>query len=114
MHIHFSGLSWTITQANRYGNDVTIRTAYLPTGAKKSWIDYETELPNGRLLSYYFYVHNISQAPADETYIRLQIWRPATVTTGESRFINKLNWEKRIKIQLQEGLVGALYKVSKS
>ena len=94
------GGSWTITQPNRFGNNVLRRSAYLPTGAKKSWIDYQTDLPNGRLLSYNFYVHD--SVTSLETYIRLQIWRPV------GTFRNKLVWEKRIRIHV----IGAVYNVS--
>ena len=94
------------TVRNYYGNNVTLRTAYLPTGAKKSWIDFETELPKGTLQRFSFFVHNISRISQGE--VRLQIWRPVDIIDYEF----KLVWE--VKLTVQTGLVGNMYTVSGS
>ena len=87
---------------------MTIRTAYLPSGAQKSWIDYETRLPSGSLGYFYIYVHNVSNADAAATeFIRLQIWRPVDLT----QFSYQLVWERRVEVSYNLPS-GALYTVS--
>ena len=103
----FSGGSYfSDSRNNFYGNNITLRAAYLPTGAKKAWFDYEIELPEGTLTTYYVYVHNISQAGFAN--LKLQIWRP----TNEALRIYTLVWEKTVEVDLSSP-VGILYRVSK-
>ena len=94
---------------NYYGNNVTIRTAYLPSGAQKSWIDYETVLPAGSLEYFYIYVHNVTSPnpPVNSEFIRLQIWRPRDLT----QYQYELVWERRVEVSYNLP-IGALYTVS--
>ena len=56
------------------GNPVILNSAYLPSGAKKSWIDAEQSLQRGSLKEILFYTHNFTNGSLAN--IRLQIWRP--------------------------------------
>ena len=88
-----------------FGNNVTLRTAYLPSGAKKSWIDFETSLPVGRLRKFFFFTHNTS-IPSTAN-IRLQIWEPVDPLNYQFR----LKWEKRITVDIASPN-GILFNVS--
>ncbi len=91
---------------NLYGSNVTLRTAYLPSGAKKSWVIYEPPLPPGKLTKYFFYVHNISLSEQQELYV--QIWRPVDTTTFNYRLV----WSQRVTVDLSATSQGSFYTVS--
>ena len=97
---------------NIYGNNVTNRGEYLPSGADKSWIDYgngdrTTYLPAGHLIMFYVFVNNISTFGKPDAYIRLQIWRE----TDGSIYENLLVWERRVRVTVP-AVTGILYTVS--
>ena len=98
---------------NIYGNHVTNRGDYLPSGADKSWIDYGTingngnTLPAGHLTMFYLFVNKISTFGKPSAYIRLQIWRDTDVTNYE----NLLVWERRVQVTVPS-VTGILYAVS--
>jgi hypothetical protein len=96
----------TSAAGNTYGNNVTARSAYLPSGAQKSWLDSETLLPAGKLEAFYFYVHNNTGLGPKQ--ILIQIWRPVS-----EPYQFMLVWQKNISIN-QEYTNGALVKVSTS
>ena len=101
------------TSLNIYGNNVTNRGDYLPSGADKSWIDYGSisgngnTLPAGHLTMFYLFVHNISTFGKPSAYIRLQIWRDTDATNYE----NLLVWERRVQVTVPK-VTGILYAVS--
>lgn len=88
-----------------YGNDVTYRSHYLPSGGQKFWMDFETALPAGTLKKYSLYVHNLTSAEL-ETNVVLQIWRP-----NNPPFTFSLIWEQLVTVALNHPS-GALYTVS--
>ena len=47
-----------------YGNNVTLRSYYLPSGARKSWLGHNVQIPAGTLVAFYVYAHNIIVAPS--------------------------------------------------
>ena len=92
---------------NIYGNNVTNRGSFLPSGAKKSWVEFEKSLPAGRLVEYYLYVNKITEINRNSAWIRIQIWRPKDVL--KYQFV--LVWERRVKVSLTDPN-GLLYAVS--
>ena len=87
------------------GNNLTLRSAYLPSGAFKSWIDVNVSLSPGWLKNFYFYTHNfhgdsLGDIPESVNF-RLQIWDPTRIPVNEQRsFANpyhyELLWEFRV------------------
>ena len=69
-------------------------------------MDLDTQLPNGTLLHYYLYAHNISvETERKVTEVRLQIWRPV----ASREFM--LAWQERIMVNTNFNQ-GVLYKVN--
>ena len=93
---------------DRFGNNVSRRGAYLPTGANKSWLDSEAHLPVGTLDKFYFYIH--PNTTAESSKIFLQIWRPAMGSAN----MYVLVWQKHIHVMalFSEFPNGVLAKVS--
>ena len=78
-----------------HGNEIKRRSAYLPSGAKKSWIDADTPLASGWLKEFWFFTHNMSntELPPGVSNMRLQIWRQQ----GDSdSYMYRLRWEYRV------------------
>ena len=94
---------------NRYGNNVTFRTAHLPSGAQKSWIDFEAVLPAGVLEKYYIYIHKVTVTTTSDTTtrIRLHIWRPVHIT----EHLYQLVWSRTVEVDIKEE-IGLFYTVS--
>ena len=87
-----------------------LNSAYLPSGAKKSWIDAEQSLTRGVLKEFLFYTHNFTNGSTAN--IRLQIWRPIPneVVSGSSltdlRY--RLVWQytaRNLNIQSARGIL---------
>ena len=93
-----------------YGNNVTLRGYYLPSGARKSWLDHNVQLPAGTLVAFYVYAHNIIVVPST-TGIDLQIWRP---TVNDRQFT--LVWQKSVNVSYSSDELynGFMYTVSMS
>ena len=85
---------------------MTIRSAHLPSGAQKSWIDFETTLPTGILEKYFIYIHNVS-GEETTTRIRLQIWRPLDIINYQFQLV----WSRTVEVDIREQR-GILYTVS--
>ena len=84
-----------------YGNNVTLRPAYLPTSANRSWIDIDRPLPAGFIERFYIYVHNVSTTLDPQSQrIRLQVWRPVDVTLREYMLV----WLQLVQINTTEAL----------
>ena len=90
-----------------YGKNVTNRGSFLPSGAKKSWLEFETILPAGRLVEYFLYVNKITEINRNSAWIRIQIWRVGDAL--KYQFI--LVWERRVEVSLTDPN-GLLYGVS--
>ena len=78
-----------------YGNHISMRATYLPSGAKKSWIEVDIPLTSGWLTEFWFNTHNISETQLGPggSSIRLQIWRQ----DGNSDSLEyTLRWEYRV------------------
>ena len=93
---------------DEYGNNVIPRNQFLSGDARMSWVDLDAVLPNGTLLQYYFYMHNISHATElTLTDVRLQIWRPEK----GSESLMMLAWQETVTVSTQNNQ-GALYKIN--
>ena len=90
-------------KGDHYGNDVTQRSAYLPTSANRSWIDIDRPLPGGFIERFYIYVHNVPSLDPQSQRIRLQVWRPVDVTLRQYMLV----WSQLIQVYI----TGALYSV---
>ena len=82
-------------QEEFHGNEIALRSAYLPSGARKSWIDADLVLPSGWLREFWFYTHNIPESlpEPDVSNIRLQIWGQEG---NSDSYMYKLRWEYRV------------------
>ena len=89
-----------IMNRNMYGNDVIPRSAYLPSGAQKGWLNREAPLVEGRLTAFYYYIHSNQTRKTMEIYI--QIWRRTS-----QRYKYQLVWQRKITFTTsdREGLV---------
>ena len=98
-----------ITQGQQgyYGNNVTLRGAYLPSSAQRAWIDYDNPLPDGILRQFFIYIQPFDSIDAQSSRIRLQIWRPIDLT----EYLYNLVFETIVQIQAWPQ-TGALYTVS--
>ena len=78
-----------------HGNEIALRSAYLPSGARKSWIDADLVLPSGWLREFWFYTHNMPESlpEPDVSNIRLQIWGQEG---NSDSYMYKLRWEYRV------------------
>ena len=95
------------------GNDVILRNTYLPTGARKSWLDISTNLTAGLLKEFFFYTHNFTEYSGNVT-IRLQIWRPTLRNATFHKNLNyRLVWEYRVESLNVISSNGILHRVSK-
>jgi len=70
-----------------YGHNVTRAESVLNDGARKSFVDYNFQLPDT------FYIYAIPARTAD-TFLRLQIWRPVDLTS----FRWQLVWQQRVHV----------------
>ena len=96
-----------------YGNDPTPRRSVIHGGAFRSWIDYETSLPEGKLQTFYFYVHTLIKLQdkiEDNSYpLYLQIWRES----DEGSFQFYLVWSQLVIVNTElDTTSGSLYSVS--
>lgn len=99
-----------------YGNDVIRRLVYLPSDAKKSWIDVETKLPNGIIYQFFLYIHdNVRAGSSPDVPLRIQIWRQAAgsgnIDDGLKTIPFSLIWQARVQVKTNHAN-GALYTVS--
>jgi hypothetical protein len=80
---------------NLFGNNVTLRAAYIPETAQRAWVDTDNPLLEGLLRNFYIYVHNMSNIDTASTRIRLQIWRPVDLDIPTM----KLVYEQLVQVQ---------------
>ena len=93
---------------HHYGNSVRIRDFETRKGPQKSYIDFQTSLPLGKIEEIYVYVHpksSFRETPDYEEF-HLQIWRPRDL--GNKEFT--LLWQQRAQVQRYH-LKGSLHKV---
>ena len=93
-----------------------LNSAYLPSGAKKSWIDGEAFLSPGILKEILFYTHNFTEFPdGPNVNFRLQIWRPTPgeITPGiNNDFRYRLVWQYLVENANIISSNGILWRVS--
>ena len=94
------------------GNPVILNSAYLPSGAKKSWIDAEQSLQRGSLKEILFYTHNFTNGSLAN--IRLQIWRPLAdeVVPSNADLRYRLVWQYLARNLDIRSARGILWRVS--
>ena len=95
---------WMPGDDNLYGNNVTWRPNTLDTGARKSFVDLNIQLPDSRVQTFYVYAKGIP-ASDNDTFFRLQIWRPVDLTA----FRWQLVWQQHVQVT---HAVDGLYTVS--
>ncbi len=94
------------------GNDVVLRNAYLPAGARKSWLDVHVNLTQGVLKEFLFYTHSFTGSVGNVS-IRLQIWRPVPGNvTLQGNLYYRLVWEYRVENLNVISSNGTLWRVS--
>ncbi|CAH1795958.1 unnamed protein product [Owenia fusiformis] len=89
-----------------YGNNVTDGETFLESGARKAWVDSETDLPRGTLTGFVVY---LEPGATRDTRARLQIWR--AIPPSDERFL--LVWEKEVTfLRSKTGLVEVYLSIS--
>ena len=89
-----------------------LNSAYLPSGAKKSWIDAEQSLQRGSLKEILFYTHNFTNGTLAN--IRLQIWRPLAdeIVPSNADLRYRLVWQYLARNLDIRSVRGILWRVS--
>lgn len=76
-----------------YGNNVTLRPTSLERGARKAFVDFNFVLPDSRVIAFYIYA-NSSTVSVNDTFFRLQIWRPLDITVPRLQLV----WQQQVQV----------------